>query len=92
MCNFASELQNLRSQLPLAKLNKILPLSPILNSNPITVEACICHPNILEQNKHQIILANHITSIFVTQFHKKHQEAKLLQLLENNFGLLMGNQ
>ena len=35
---------------------------------------------------------SHITSIFVTQFHKKYQEAKLLQLLEKNFGLLMGNQ
>ena len=64
----------LRLQLPLAKHSHILPLPSIFTSNLIKVGGPIRHSNKPEQNKQILLPADHyITSLAVTQFHKKYR-------------------
>ena len=89
---FASELYNLRLQLPLAKSSKIFPLCSILMNNLIKVGHCIHHSDITEKKKYQVILNGyHNTASFVAiQFYDNTNitdKSKLLQLLEKSFGL-----
>ena len=81
--HFSVEHHNLKSHIPLSKRSKILPLAPILVANLIKVGDCIQHSNILDQQKHQIILpaAYYVTSLVVTHIHEKHHHCGRNQTL-----------
>ena len=72
--HFIVEHHNLKSQTPLSRRSKILPLPQILVDNLIKVGGRIWHSNIPDQQKHHAILpaAHHVTSLNVTHFHKKY--------------------
>ena len=63
---------NLKSQTPLSKHSKNLPLAPMLVNTLIKVGGRIQHSNIPDQQKHQTILlaVHHITSFIVTHLHE----------------------
>ena len=67
--HFSVEHHNLKSQTPLSKCSRILPLTPILVNNLIKVGGRIQHSNILDQQKHQSILP---ISLIITHFHEKY--------------------
>ena len=72
--HFSVEHYNLKSQTPLLKRSKILPLVKTLVNNLIKVGGGNRHSNIPHQQKHQTTLpaAHHVTSLIVSHFLKKY--------------------
>ena len=72
--HFSVEHHNLKSQTPISKRIKILPLAPIIVNNLIKVGGRIRHAKIPDQQKHQTILpaAYHVKSLIVIHFHEKY--------------------
>ena len=81
--HFCVEHHNLKSQTPLSKRSKTLPLAPVLVNNLIKIGRRIRHSNIPDQQKHQAILpaVHHVTSLIVTHFHKKYHHCGRNQTL-----------
>ena len=93
--HFSVQHHSLKSQTPLSKRSKILPLAPILVDNLIKVSGRIQHSNIPDQQKHQTILpaADHVTSLVVTHFHKKYHHCghdQTLASIREEFWIING--
>ena len=92
--HFSVEHRNLKSQTPLSKRSKIIPLALILVNNLIKVSGRIWHSNMPDQQKQTILpAAHHITLLIVTHFHEKYHHCgrdQTLASIREEFWIING--